>query len=137
AKQLAGGDAFHQFLLRTYSLRIRQANDGKRSNRALPDSLLTYLKLKDPSQRHPFDRLRQLSRIVEPFQGIRWAKDYEVRDKGALVRRLAGLPEILPGPALAAECRRLLANQADEPLERAQVIGAILEQSPRLGEEFA
>src|SRR5262249_26344183 len=53
AKQLAGGDAFHQFLLRTYSLRIRQANDGKRSNRALPDSLLTYLKLKDPSQRHP------------------------------------------------------------------------------------
>jgi hypothetical protein len=137
AKLLATGGAFHQFLLRAYSLRVRQAKDGKQWYGALPDSILTYFQLQDPSERHPFDRLRELSRIVEPFQGIRWAREYEADSKNALSRKLASLPEILAHPALAAECRRLLADHAEDPQERARVLVAILEQAPRLGEEFA
>lgn len=137
AKQLAGGDAFHEFMLRAYSHRIRQAKDGKHPQGTLPNSFLAYLKLKDPSQRHAYDRLRELSRIVEAFKGIRWAKDYEARDKDPLAKKLSALPDLLDRTALAAECRHLLAIVADEPQDQARVADAILEKAPRLGEEFA
>jgi hypothetical protein len=136
AKQLAVEDAFYQFMLRAYTFRIRQANEGKLPTRSLPDAMLAYLELKEPSERHSFDRLRELSRIVEPSQRIRWDKDYVPRED-QLGRKLARLPEILALGPLAADCRRLLAEHASEPQQRARVIGAVLEQAPRLGEDFA
>jgi hypothetical protein len=136
AKLLAKGNAFHQFMLRAYTFRIRQVSDGKVSTGTLPDALLAYLKLKDPSQRHSYDRLREISRIVEPHQRIRWDQDY-LAGTDALSVELARLPKIIGRSPLAAECRRVLADYAEEPVARARALEAILEQAPRLGEEFA
>lgn len=136
AQQLGPGEAFHQFLLRAYGYRIRQTRDGKPSTGPLPDELLAYIAAKATSERLPYDRLRQTSRIVEPHQRVRWDQDY-LAGTDPLAKALAGLPRILSRKELAVECRRLLHENAAPPPTRAHVLEAILEQAPRLGTEFA
>jgi hypothetical protein len=135
ADQLAKGEPFHQFLLKAYSYRIRQAQEGKPLAGPLPEALLEYLAF-DISQRPPYDRLRQYSRIIEPHQRVRWDQDYlAVTDD--LDRGLAELPRIVSRKSLVTRCRQLLAEQAREPANRTRVLQAVLEQAPRLGEDFA
>jgi hypothetical protein len=135
AGQLAKGEPFHQFLLKAYSYRIRQAQEGKPLAGPLPEALLEYLAF-DISQRPPYDRLRQYSRIIEPHQRVRWDQDYlAVTDD--LDRELVQLPRIVSRKSLVTRCRQLLAEYATEPAKRTRVLQAVLEQAPRLGEDFA
>src|SRR5262249_36251816 len=102
----------------------------------MPDELLGYLKKKDTAQRMPFDRLRQTSCIVEPHVHVRWDRDV-LATTDALAKELAQLPRIVDRKELAGECRRLLHENTDDPADRARVMESVLEQAPRLGEEFA
>ena len=136
AEQLRGSDEFHQFLYEAYSYRIRQVRAGKPAVGPLPDELLGYLKKKDTAQRMPFDRLRQTSRMVEPHFHVRWDRDV-LATTDALAKELARLPRIVDRKELAGECRRLVHENLDDPADRARVMDSVLEQAPRLGEEFA
>jgi hypothetical protein len=135
-KLLADGEVFHQFLLGAYSYRIRQASEGSLPHGPLPDPLLAYLTTKEPSERHPYDRLRQISRMVEPHQRILWDQDL-LAVSDPLSAELARLPKIIGRKQLAGQCRRLLAEYSSEPMPRARMLQTILEQCPRLGEDFA
>jgi hypothetical protein len=136
SEQLSAGDEFHRFLFEAYRYRIRQAQQGKPVTGSLPDELLGYARIKDISQRMPFDKLRERSRIIEPHVHVRWDQEI-LAAKEALAKELARLPRLIDRKELAAECRRLLQENASEPADHARVLEAVLEQAPRMGEEFA
>jgi hypothetical protein len=135
-EQLNTGEEFHRFLMAAYSYRIRQASTVKPRPGPLPDELLEYLKMKDTARRMPFDRLRQTSRIVEPHLHVRWDRDV-LAGPDALAKALNRLPRVLDRTELAGECRKLLHEHAHELADRLRVLEAVLEQAPRVGEEFA
>jgi hypothetical protein len=135
-KQLNDGEEFHRFLFAAYSFRIRQARTGKPRLGPLPDELLEYLNIKDTSRRMPFDRLRQTSRIIEPNIHVRWDRDV-LAGADALSKALNRLPRLLDRNELTAECRKLIHDHTDELADHVRVLESVLEQAPRLGEEFA
>jgi len=136
AQQLVGDGEFHRFLYEVYCHRIRQARAGRAAVGPLPDELLAYLKKKEPADRMTFDRLRQTSRIVEPHVHVRWDRDV-LASNDALTKELARLPRIVDRKELAGECLHLLHDSAGDLDDRARVVQSVLEQTPRLGEEFA
>jgi hypothetical protein len=134
ALQLDTGDAFHEFVRRAFDYRIAQARGGLPPTGALPDELLAAVVQKAPSERLPYDRLRETSRIIEPHQGVRWDREFLAGDP--LAKELARLPN-LPRHEFAGKSRQLLKEHSSEPVVTARVLAAVLEQAPRLGEEFA
>ena len=60
--------------------------------------------------------LRQLSRIIEPQQSVRWDLEY-LAGNDALKKELAKLQRIANRKELATECRRLLNENADDPIK--------------------
>jgi hypothetical protein len=138
AAALAGKDDAHTFLLGAYRYRILQAIDGKPPAGPLPDELLGSLK--GMSSLHPYiiDRLRKISRILEPEQRIEpYRKQLARSEEDKLLVEMVNLTN---RQEIVKQIQNLLkaVPKGDEFVERrAKVLRAALEAAPRVGEDFA
>jgi hypothetical protein len=151
AKQALGeaGQA-HQFLLEAYEYRIQQALEGKLHRGPLPLEQMEYLALLDDMRKknkemagtgatYVIDRLRDVSRILEPDQEIDPYR-YNTRFQNEVEQTLGELPDVLDRTEVAARIHGLLRKVPrgnDGPPLRARVLRAALDQAPRVGEEFS
>ncbi|HXG10316.1 MAG TPA: hypothetical protein VNK04_11175, partial [Gemmataceae bacterium] len=152
AKAVLGEDGHqaHEFLLEAFAYRIHQAQEGKPPGGPLPAEQMEYLALlakqyeevKEKNSYSPhyiIDRMRWLSRILEPDQRVDPYREIKGRASD-LDRALARLPDILDRAELAERITRLLDRppQGTDPRQaRARILKVGLEQAARVGEEFA
>jgi FtsH ternary system domain X7 len=138
-QQLGSRDPLHRWALAAYEFRIAEAVQAARRSQLSPE-LLSALEGMERVERYKADRLRQHSRIIEPYERIdpyrRWHRHYaddlskelallfDLTDRDQLLTRLNGL---LSSPPAAAR----------SPAGRVRLLTTALELSPRLGEQFA
>jgi hypothetical protein len=145
---LSAQDDAHQILLAGFRYRVEQALVGRPHGGPLPAEQLEYLEVlskdrKDGNNvdaRYIVDRMRRVSRVLEPDQQINPYRHYTSRTDGDLTRELALLPDVLDGKEVEARVLQLLRKppKGATGLEaRAQVVRAGLDQAPRVGEDFA
>jgi hypothetical protein len=148
--ELADAGQAHDFLLGAYDYRIRQALDAKPNRGPLPAEHMEFLAhLVDERRQNketagtgaPYviDRLRQLSRILEPDQEI-FPYRHALPFYNELERALGELPDILDREEVAARVRRLIQKVprgAGGAEAQARILLAALDQAPRVGEEFS
>jgi hypothetical protein len=154
---LAEKDDAHNTLLEGFQYRIEQALAGKPHGGPLPVHQLEYLEElgRDYVARHEerqyqqnqklnpryiVDRMRAVSRILEPDQQIDPYRHFHSKADGELDAELALLPDVLDLKEVVARVRRLLQKPpkgASGPEARAKILRAGLDQSPRVSEEFA
>jgi hypothetical protein len=94
----------------------------------------------DPDLRYVVDRMRFLSRILEPDQQINPYRRTLTRIDGDHAAVLAQLPDMIDGKEVVAQIRELLRKpppKSGGPEGRMQILRAGLDQAPRIGEEFA
>jgi hypothetical protein len=148
--ELAEGDEAHSFLLQAFEYRIRRALEGQPQTGPLPTEQMEYLnhliqERKESDDKtgtgpvYPIDRLRQLSRILEPDQKV---EPYRIATPftSQLERTLRELPDQLDRDLLAEQVRGLLGKvpRGPEGSEvRARILRAALDQAPRVGEDFS
>jgi hypothetical protein len=130
-------DGAHQFLLRAYEYRIKQALDGQPHTGPLPGEYVEYMETMDLRLRYVAARLRKHSKILEPDHrinpyGPKWASEIDnelqtlvnLNDRQEIVtrveRRLKDVPRGAKGHEVRAENLRLG-----------------LEVAPRVNEDFA
>ncbi len=139
-KVLAGQDEAHTFLLEAYRYRITQALKGKPHTGPLPAELLDTLDGKGPLVNYVTDRLRRLSRILEPDQEIDPYRTFQSRIS-ELDGQLSEITDLADPREFAGRVQRLLQaplRSVYDPAEsRAKIIDAALEAAPRVGEAFA
>ncbi len=147
---LAEGDEAHSFLLQAYDYRIRRALEGHPHAGPLPTEQMEYLthlieERKKEKERHDIppdyiiDRLRWLSRILEPDQKVEPYR-HATPFMSDLEKALRELPDTLDRDRVAERVRGLLQKGPkgrDGPEVRARVLRTALDQGPRVGEEFA
>jgi hypothetical protein len=148
---LAEGDEAHSFLLQAYEYRIRRALEGHPHGGPLPAEQMEYLthlieeRKKDKERRDPIppdyiiDRLRWLSRILEPDQKVEPYR-HTTPFLNELEKALRELPDTLDRDRVAERVRGLLQKVPrgrEGPEVRARVLRAALDQAPRVGEDFA
>jgi cellulose synthase operon protein C len=143
----------HDFLARAFTLRIEQALAGQPPVGVLfgPEELqhLEDAEKKRQEQtksgrsegtlspRYVVDRMRNLSRILEPHQRV---QPYRPNLHEDYARLLAELPDVLDKKVLAERFYHLLhhAPKGEKRHEiRMQVLQGALDQAPRVGESFA
>lgn len=144
---LAAGDDAHQLMLNGFRYRIEQALGGKPHGGPLPTDLLEYLEVLSRDRqsnqtdlRYVVDRMRAISRVLEPDQQINPYRRVYAKVDGDVARELALLPDLLDAAEVTAQVDRLLRDpphRARSPAERVQVLRAGLDQAPRVGEAFA
>jgi hypothetical protein len=144
---LAERDDAHNLLLSGFRYRVEQALAGKPHGGPLPAEMLEYLavlsrdrNVDEPDLRYIVDRMRYLSRVLEPDQQINPYRRILTRLEGDLGAALAGLPDLLDTKQVMDRVRQLLKKPpkgATGPDARVQILQAGLEQAPRIGEEFA
>lgn len=138
-QQLRKGDGLHQWALAAYEFRIAEASQSKDGSQLSP-ALLAGLERMERVERYKADRLRQHSRIIEPYERIdpyrRWHRHYA----DDLARDLAQLFDVTSRDELRGKLNGLLANPppaARTSGGQVRLLTTALELSPRLGEEFA
>ncbi len=135
---LAGQDAVHLFLLDAYSLRIRQALEGRAADGPLPPELLGRLAAMDDQSRYRADKLRRYSRVLEPAERVHEFREATLRSYvDELQRTLAELRTVTDRDELARRLLQLLAAAGRDPDRFPRVLEAALDLAPRVGESFA
>jgi hypothetical protein len=138
--QLAEEDEVHSFLLQAFEYRIRRALEGQPHDGPLPTEQMEYLAelvRKGKMQKvYVIDRMRSLSRILEPDQKV-----YPYRTSfDDLDHALLELPNIHDRSEVSERVRGLL-REVPRGKEghrvRARILVAALNQAPRVGESFA
>jgi hypothetical protein len=141
-------DDVHECLLAGFKYRIERALAGKPHGGPLPDKQLELLEMlgKEPrpadgiDPRYAVDRMRNVSRVLEPEQQIDPYRHIQGSGGGDLSRELAMLPDLIDGKEVGARIRLLLARPpkgAAGPDARAEILRVGLDQAPRVDEEFA
>jgi hypothetical protein len=143
---LPTGDEAHSFLLQAFAYRIGRVLDGKPHAGPLPPEQIEYLAAMDTESGEKFskyavDSLRQRSRILEPEQQVYAYRYLLARAKDPRENLMAALPDMLDRVQLAGSITRLLVeapagSQAAAEL-RAYVLRGVLDQAPRVSQEFA
>jgi hypothetical protein len=147
AEELGHKGEPHSFLLQAFDYRVRQVLAGKPHGGPLPAEYLEYLEAmekqepRDPSrlQRYVADRMRNLSRIVEPDQELDPYRHWGSRT-GDLEKALAELPDLADVQEVVRRVQGLWqgASKGEAGNEaRAMILREALNQAPRVGEEFA
>lgn len=134
--KLVPADPVHRWLSRAYEYRIQHALNHQRNQASLEDGLLEQLEGMDRLDRYKIDRLRQHSRILEPFERIDPYRRWHRRHSDDLSRVLAGWSDVRDPQELDVSVRHLLSTSLP-PDARLRATTAALALSPRLGDAFA
>jgi hypothetical protein len=138
-------DDSHQILLAGFRYRVEQALAGRPHSGPLPAEQHEYLELLSKGKkenhgveaRYIVDRMRKVSRVLEPDQQINPYRHYTSRTDGDLTRELALLPDVIDGKEVEARVLQLLRKPPKGASgQRAQIVRAGLDQAARVGEEF-
>jgi hypothetical protein len=137
-KELGQRDEVHTWLSAAFEYRIRQALDGKPAAGALPATLRGQLQSISGLGRYKVDRLREVSRILEPHENLDPLRKWIAGFADPLGRELATLHDLDDRGALADRLTRLLGRRTRGPeAAEVRILAAALELAPRLGEAFA
>jgi cellulose synthase operon protein C len=138
-------DDVHDLMLEAYKYRIQQALDGKAAEGPLPVHLMELLEelkkqraLNKINPDYIVDRLRSISRIVEPHQKVAPYRFISARNNER-ERLLAELSDLLDRQKVADQVHLLLRDlpKANRAEEKAKILHEALNQAPRVGEQFA
>lgn len=137
-KKLAGQDELHAWLQEAYTLRIHQALRGEPTSTALPAELRERVNTLPRDLPYKCDRLRQLSRLLEPHEGVDAQARFHQHHDDSIGRELALLSFTSDRTALRERLQALLdAPSRQHRANRGVIIGKGLELAPRLGGDFA
>ncbi len=129
-------DPVHGWLWRAFMHRTSQAEQGLPVDGPLPKSFIVQLQGLDKLQRYKVDRLRQHSSVLEPHETLDPYRDWRSHRIGEFDREVTGLFDVTNRNKLLSSLKALFAAPlADD--DRAKLLTAALELSPRLGEKFA
>lgn len=148
--QLTGTRRAHEFLLRAYTYRVRQAQESHPHAGPLPADLMGELPQIHEERKkknvttgvgddYIIDRLRQVSRILEPDQKIAPLR-HAIATMNDVDRVLQGLADELDRSRIVASVHDLLERvpRGDAGATvRLRILRDALDQAPRVGEEFA
>ncbi|MBY0528452.1 MAG: hypothetical protein K2R98_33985 [Gemmataceae bacterium] len=141
AEVLSRGGKVHSLLFKAYSHRIEQVLGAGVFGGPLPAELLEGLETFDRQDRYPIERLRQISRILDPHERFNPFRNFLVSSVvGALDKEIMLLPDILDRAELGKAVDRILAKKRLAELAappRAQTFAQVLEVAHRLGETVA
>ncbi len=140
----------HLFLFQAFDYRLRRSLEGKPHGGPLPAEQMEYLaeiikldkqesKVNATGPSYAIDRMRWLSRILEPDQRIEPYR-HTTPASNDLERALNKLPDLLDHNQVADCVRHLLQSvtQGKGGAEaRALILCAALDQAPRAGEDFS
>lgn len=138
--RLPSGDPVHAWLLAAYEHRIDQARAAESGASPLPWRVLAQLPAMEKRDRYKIDRLRQHSRILEPFAKI---DPYRHLQRPGAVdpteRALAALYDLADPVEVRAGLAPLLRSVTGNPdiTGAVRVLATALELAPRVGEAFA
>ena len=139
AQKLSNRDGIHKWLGDAFTTRIIQALQGASEGQRLDEALLVRLERMEKLDRYKVDRLRQQSRILEPYERIDPYRRWHGRYSDELSRQLAELFDENNREKLSARLGKLvqnsLASNGKQDLPR--VLATALELSPRLGSDAA
>ncbi len=159
-KELVNADEVHSWLYAAFAYRVQQALDGKPALDRLPDRMLTQLdeiehpdflehvsepkqlqELKDVQRflRLKIDRMREKSRILEPFERRNAYSRWHGRFADELTRELADLADQHDRAVLMQRLRQLMKGKQKfkgAPKPEARILTTALELAPRLGQAF-
>jgi cellulose synthase operon protein C len=128
-------DAVHGWLYRAFEFRISQALQGEPLAGPLPVSHVRKLKDIERTERYKIDRLREHSTILDPHEALDPYREWKKYHIEAFDQRLNELFDINDRDRLLEAVKKLFAQK--QPIaERARLVTAALELSPRLGEKF-
>src|SRR5204863_467781 len=110
----------HLFLFDAYSLRVRQALEGRAADGPLSPGLYDRLAAMDDQARYRADKLRRFSRVLEPAERVHEFREATLRSYvDELQRTLAELALLaLIGQSLRGLRRLGLRAEADHLLDR-------------------
>src|SRR5205814_8862961 len=100
----------HVVLLEAFTFRIQQAQQGKPAAGPLPAEVLEYAAQMPQDVRFKVDRLRMVSRILEPHHEVDAFRTYRAREFDGFQKALLQLQDTHDREHLERECRRLLAE---------------------------
>ncbi len=135
-ERLKAGDPIHRWVYNAFSMRIKQALAGQATQGHLSDELLQQLEAMERMDRYKLDRLRQHSRILEPHVRIDPYRNWHQRYADDLSRDLAMLQNIVDRDELSTRITQLIHSHTSAG-DRIRILPAVLQLSPRVGEQFA
>jgi hypothetical protein len=138
---LQKGDEVHRFLGRAFEYRVNRLLEHQTHGGPLPEKLLADIppvRERDNLPRYLIDRMREISRILEPDQRLEAYRAIIVRASD-LERELVALMEMTDVKEMNASLQRLLkeADEHKDAFHRLEVLATGLEIAPRLGEAIA
>ena len=143
SNHLKSTDEVHGWLIEAFLHRIGRAALGTPDRERLPDELLGRLEHVERVRRFKIDRLRELSRILEPTEKIAPYRAWHRYFKDELSETLAGLFDINDREVLWRRLNDLLpkaggkSNPAWGPQAQSRILATALELAPRFSDAFA
>ena len=129
-------DPVHKWVSAAYQVRAEQILRGEK-HQSLPEELIDELESMAKMEKFKVDRLRSLSRIIEPHERVnaftRWHQDHA----DPLMAELAMLSSITDSGELRTKLTALISKHSEDKAKRLIVLPKALELSPRMGEAFA
>jgi hypothetical protein len=143
---LKGSPEPHPWNLRAFRERIDQALASKPLHGTLSPDLLAGLEQLDRMPRYAADRMRELSRILEPDRRVEPYRHWATRIS-AVQGELAAISDLLDPHEIAERIERLLcalpaegaskAQESSAAKDRVEILTTGLNLSPLVGSEFA
>ena len=134
---LKADDPIHNWLGNAFEYRVTQALNGKSSLNQLSPELVDRLDALEKMDRYKVDRLRSLSRILEPHERINAFTQWHNRHVDKLAEELSGLPEEKDTEKLRQLMTRLLEKHKKNHGNYGRVLTVAMELAPRVGDDFA
>ncbi len=124
---LATTDTVHKYLTAAFAARVEQAISGVPAETPLSDVLGAELAGLDRVARYKVDRLRQVSRILEPLERPDAIGAFSKRQKDARGPEFAALRAIVDPIARAKEVDKLVKIAKDNNEERERLVDGVLD----------
>jgi hypothetical protein len=136
-------DDIHRILFRLFAYRVEQALQGKQHKGPLPEELLRELQNKPVLSRLVVERMRELSRILEPDQIIQAYRHWEASKNNKLEVELSEIQDLTDRSQVAQRLLGLLESPPHDTTTketiaqlRARILSTAFALGPLVGEEF-